>query len=391
MKAVCWYGTEDVRVAEVPDPAILQPTDAVIEVTSTGICGSDLHIYDGYVPFMEKGDILGHEAMGIVREVGDEVTKIKPGDRVVVPFPIACGKCWYCQNEQYSLCDNSNPDATVPETMYGGTPAGFYGYSHAFGGFAGGQAEYLRVPYADNGHIKIPENLTDDQVLFLSDNIPTGWMAADLCDIKPGDSVAVWGAGPVGLFAMQAAKLMGAEHIFAIDKVDHRLELAHNVCGATPIDRRNVNSAELLHELKIMTGGRGPDAVIDAVGLEATDGLLGAYHKAKQAVRLEQDRPIALHEAIMACRKGGVVSVTGVYVGMVDKFPMGAVFGKSLTIRGGQAPVQKYAGELLKRIESGEIDSTFVVTHHLSLDQAPEGYRMFRDDKEQVVKVVLKP
>lgn len=389
MRAACWYGTEDVRIKDVPDPHVLQPTDAVIDVTHAAICGSDLHMYDGYVPGMRKGDILGHEAMGVVREVGSAVSELKPGDRVVIPFPIACGACWYCTQGLFSLCDNSNPNAEIPEKMYGASAAGLYGYSHAFGGFAGGQAQKLRVPYADHDHLKVPDTLADEQVLFLSDILPTGWFAADCADIHEGDSVAVWGAGPVGLFAMLSAKLMGAGRVFAIDKAPHRLALAEEHAGAIPLDEGSLGLTGVQRELKLQTGGRGPDAVIDAVGMESTDGALGAYHKAKHALRLEQDRPVALTEAIMACRKGGTVSVPGVFAGFVDKFPMGAVFEKALTLRGGQTPVQRYAKELLGRIESGEIDPTFVITHHITLDQVPEAYREFRDMKDQVVKVVI--
>lgn len=392
MRAVAWYGTEDVRVIDAPEPTIIQPTDAIIKVTKAAICGSDLHMYDGYIPGMKPGDILGHEAMGVVTEVGNDVRTLHVGDRIVVPFPIACGRCWYCDNQMYSLCDNSNPNAQVPEAMYGASPAGLYGYSHSFGGYAGGQAEYLRVPFADSDHIKVPASLTDEQVLFLSDIYPTGWMGAELAGIKQGDNVAVWGAGPIGLFAMKAAKVMGAEQVFAIDHVPVRLMMAERECGAVPLHRTELGMKGVQDALKSLTGGRGPDAVIDAVGMEATDpGLLGAYHKAKHTLRLEQDRPTALHEAIMACRKGGTVSVPGVYSGMIDKFPMGAVFGKGLTIRGGQTPVQHYAKELLQKVETGELDPTFVITHRMSLEEAPEAYRAFRDKSDGYVKVVLTP
>lgn len=391
MKAVAWYGKQDVRVVQAPDPKVLQPTDAVIMVTRSAICGSDLHMYQGYIPTMRPGDILGHETMGIVVDVGGEVEKLTIGDRIVVPFPIACGKCHYCRESMFTLCDNSNPNAHMLEPMYGDSPAGLYGYSHAYGGFAGGQAEYLRVPFADTCHIKVPERLDDEQVLFLSDILPTGWMAAEYCDIQPGDSVAVWGAGPIGLFAMKSAKIMGAGDVFAIDSVKARLALAEKECGAIPLDREELGSSGIQEELRLRTGGRGPDAVIDAVGMEATDGLVGKYHKAKQAVRLEQDRPTALHEAIMACRKGGIVSVPGVYGGLADKFPMGALFAKGLTLRGGQTPVQRYGEELLGRIESGEIDPTFVISHRITLDEAPEAYRHFQLKDEGWVKVVVRP
>jgi threonine dehydrogenase-like Zn-dependent dehydrogenase len=392
MRALAWYGKEDVRVVDAPDPKVLQPTDAVIMVSRAAICGSDLHMYDGYIPTMKPGDILGHETMGVVVDVGNDVEKVGIGDRIVVPFPIACGKCRYCEQEMYTLCDNSNPNASIPEAMYGDSPAGLYGYSHAYGGFAGGQAEYMRVPFADTGHIKIPEALDDEQVLFLSDILPTGWMAAENCNIQPGESVAVWGAGPVGLFAMKSAKIMGAGDVFAIDEVPARLAMAEQHCSAIALDRGELGISGVQAELRSRTGGRGPDAVIDAVGMEATDhGVAGAYHKAKQAVRLEQDRPTALHEAIMACRKGGTVSVPGVYSGLADKFPLGALFAKALTLRGGQTPVQKYGEDLLGRIESGEIDPTFVITHRVTLDEAPDAYRHFRDKDEPWVKVVLTP
>ncbi|MGV8083678.1 MAG: zinc-dependent alcohol dehydrogenase [Coriobacteriia bacterium] len=391
MKAICWYGVGDVRLKDVPEPRILQPTDAVIEVTSAAICGSDLHIYDGYVPTMKKGDILGHEAMGIVREVGDSVERVEVGDRIVVPFPIACGHCWYCENDLWSLCDNTNPNAAIPEALYGATTAGQYGYSHAFGGFAGGQAEFLRVPFADTCHTKIPDNLTDDQVLFLSDILPTGWWAADCADVEPGDSVAVWGAGPVGQFAMLAARVMGAEEIFAIDFSQRRLKMAERYVGAVPLDRGELGLLGVQKKLKLLTGGRGPDGVIDATGMESGGGALGWYHKAKQTLRLEQDRPVALTEAIMACRKAGTVSVPGVFTGLIDKFPMGAVFAKALTLRGGQAPVQAYAEELLQLIDCGAIDPTFVITHHVPLEEVPQAYKMFRDEKDEAVKIVIRP
>ena len=392
MKAVCWYGKEDVRVMDVERATVLQPSDAVIEVTTSAICGSDLHMYDGYIPFMKPGDILGHEAMGIVRDVGSDVGTLSAGDRVVVAFPIACGACWYCRQELYSLCDNSNPKAEIPEKMYGSSPAGVFGYSHAYGGFAGGQAEWLRVPYADQGHLKVPGSLSDEQALFLSDVLPTGWFAAESAEIREGDSVAVWGAGPVGLFAMLAARLMGAEKIFAIDQVASRLKLAAEHCSAIPLDRGELGAAGVQEALRMYTGGRGPDRVIEAVGMEAdgAGGVVSAYHNVKHTLRLEQDRPTALTEAIMACRKGGTVSVPGVFSGFADKFPMGALFGKGLTMRGGQAPVQRYAPKLLGMVESGQIDPTFVITHIMALDEAPEAYRAFRYDKEDVVKVVLK-
>lgn len=390
MKAVCWYGTGDVRVKEVPEPTILQPTDAVIEVTRSAICGSDLHMYDGYVPFMRKGDILGHEAMGIVAEVGSEVTKLQAGDRVVVPFPIACGQCWYCEQGLHSLCDNTNPNARIPEMLYGASPAGLYGYSHAYGGFAGAQAEFMRVPYADTDHVKVPDQLQDDEALFVSDVLSTGWYAAECANVKPGDSVAVWGAGAVGQFAMLSATIQGAERVFAIDHSDRRLDMAQMNCGAIPLNHEDLGMRGVQEELRLQTGGRGPDSVIDAAGMESTDGPLGLYHKAKQALRMEQDRPIALHEAIMACRKGGTVSVPGVFGGMIDKFPMGAVFGKGLEMHGGQTPVQQYAQDLIGMIGRGDIDPTFVITDRIGFDQVPEAYAAFREDKD-IVKVVIEP
>lgn len=390
MKAVCWFGKGDVRVQDVPEPRILQPTDAIVQVTRSAICGSDLHMYDGYVPFMKPGDILGHEAMGIVVEVGPAVTRLAPGDRVVVPFPIACGKCWYCEQGQYSLCDNTNPNAQIPEKMYGSSPAGLYGYSHAFGGFAGAQAEYIRIPYADTDHIKLTDGLDDDDALFLSDVLPTGWFAADCARVGEGDSVAVWGAGAVGQFAMLAARKMGAHRVFAIDHSPQRLALAAERAAAVPLNHDELGFRGVHRELLLETGGRGPDSVIDAAGMESTDGMIGAYHKAKQTLRLEQDRPVALHEAIMACRKGGTVSVPGVFTGLIDKFPMGAVFGKSLEIRGGQTPVQKYAEKLRGMVERHEIDPTYIITDRVTLDDVPEAYAAFRDNKD-IVKVVIEP
>lgn len=390
MRAACWYGIHDVRIEEKPDPQILQPTDAIIRVTSAAICGSDLHMYDGYVPFMKQGDVMGHEAMGVVTEVGSEVKKLTPGDRIVVAFPIACGSCWYCQQGMYSLCDNSNPNAAVPEKLYGSSPAGLFGYSHAFGGFPGGQAEFLRVPFADVGHIKVPDHLDDDHVLFLSDVLSTGWFAADNADIEQGDDVAVWGAGPVGQFAMVSARHMGAGRVFAIDNSKRRLAMAEEFAGATPLDHAELGIKGVQRQLRLHTGGRGPDRAIDAAGMESTDGPLGAYHKVKHAMRLEQDRPVALTEAIMACRKGGTVSVPGVFSGMVDKFPMGALFAKGLTMRGGQTPVQRYAGELLGMIDRGDIDPTFVITQRITLDDVPECYSMLRESKDAAVKVVVR-
>ncbi len=389
MKATCWMGKTDMRVEETPDPKIMNPRDAIVKITSTAICGSDLHIYDGYIPTMEKGDILGHEFMGEVVEVGKGVTNLAVGDRVVVPFTISCGNCWSCQKGLYSLCENSNPTPKIAETLMGHSPAGLFGYSHMLGGYAGGQAEYARVPYADVGPLKVPEDLTDDQVLFLSDIFPTGYMAAENCDIQPGDTIAVWGCGPVAQFAIKSAYLLGAERVIAIDRFEYRLRMAREKAGAETL---NYEETDILEALKEMTGGRGPDACIDAVGMEAHgEGLPGAYDRTKQALRLETDRPLALREAILACRNGGTVSVPGVYGGFIDKFPMGAVMNRSLTIKSGQTHVQRYTRPLLERIQKGEIDPSFIITHHLPLDEAPHGYKMFRDKEDDCMKVVLKP
>jgi threonine dehydrogenase-like Zn-dependent dehydrogenase len=387
MKANCWYGKEKLRVEEVPDPKILNPRDAIVKISATAICGSDLHIYDGYIPTMEKGDVLGHEFMGEVVELGPGVKNLKVGDRVVVPFPIACGGCWSCQQQLYSLCENSNPNAWMAEEMWGHSPAGLFGYSHMLGGYAGGQAQYARVPYADVGPLKVPAGIADDRVLFLSDILPTAYMAAEQCGIRPGDIVAIWGCGPVGLLAIRCAYLLGAERVIAIDSVAYRLKMARDKAGAETIDRDETDTYDALME---MTGGRGPDACIDAVGMEA-HGLAGFYDRAKQAAMLETDRPLVLREAIMACRNGGTVSVPGVYGGFIDKMPMGAVVNRALTIKSGQTHVQRYLRPLLQRIEREELDPSFIVTHKLPLERAPEAYRMFRDKRDDCVKVVLTP
>ncbi|PWT89358.1 MAG: glutathione-dependent formaldehyde dehydrogenase [Proteobacteria bacterium] len=388
MKAVCWHGTHDVRVENVPEPKILNHQDAVVKVTLTAICGSDLHLYDGYIPTMHRGDILGHEFMGEVVEVGRDVRKLKMGDRVVVPFTICCGQCFYCQKGLWSLCDNTNPNAALCEKMYGATGAGLFGYSHLYGGFAGGQAQYARVPFADVGPIKVPEGLRDDQVLFLSDIFPTGFMAAENCNIQPGDTIAVWGCGPVGQFAIRSAYMLGAERVIALDHIQARLELARKG-GAEVLDFSDVDVVEKLKEL---TGGRGPDACIDAVGMEAHGMAIDAlYDRAKQAVRLETDRPHALRQAIQACRKGGTVSIPGVYGGLIDKFPIGAAFAKGLTFKMGQTHVPRYLQPLLDRIQRGEIDPSFLITHRLKIDDAASGYRTFRYDPEECIKVVMQP
>ncbi|MBV8072301.1 MAG: glutathione-dependent formaldehyde dehydrogenase, partial [Acidobacteriaceae bacterium] len=361
----------------------------IVKITSTAICGSDLHLYGGYVTSMESGDVLGHEFMGEVVELGRGVKNLRKGDRVVVPFPIACGSCFSCQRGLFSVCENSNPNAWMAEKLWGHSPAGIFGYSHLLGGFAGGQAEYARVPFADVGPIKVPDELTDDQVLFLSDIFPTGYMGAEMCNIQPGDTIAVWGCGPVGQFAMKSAFLLGAERVIGIDRVPERLRMAREKAGAETLNYEEVAVQEAL---KDMTGGRGPDACIDAVGMEAhTPGPIYAYDRAKQALMLETDRPIALREAIMACRNGGVVSVIGVYGGFIDKFPAGAFVNRSLTLRTGQCHVQRYLKPLLERIQKGEIDPSFVITHHLPLEQAAEGYAVFRNKEDECIKVVLKP
>ncbi|MBK9710940.1 MAG: glutathione-dependent formaldehyde dehydrogenase [Kouleothrix sp.] len=389
MKALCWHGKYDVRVEQVPDPEILNPRDAIVKITSTAICGSDLHLYDGYIPTMMAGDILGHEFMGEIVEVGREVTNRKVGDRVVVPFTISCGRCFFCQNQMWSLCDNSNPNAWMLEKTYGSSPSGLFGYSHMMGGYAGGQAEYARVPFADVGPIKVPDGLTDEQVLFLSDIFPTGYMAAENCDIKPGDTIAIWGCGPVGQFAIKSAYLLGAERVIAIDNVPDRLQMARAQGGAETIDFSN---EETLDRLKELTGGRGPDAVIDAVGLEAHGTSIDAlYDQVKTSLSMQTDRPHALREAITACRKGGTVSIPGVYGGFLDKFPLGTAFNKGLTFKMGQTHVQKYLGPLLERVERGEIDPSFVITHRLRLDDAAKGYQMFKHKDDGCIKVVLQP
>jgi threonine dehydrogenase-like Zn-dependent dehydrogenase len=389
MKANCWIGKRDVRVETVPDPQILNQHDAIVKITSTAICGSDLHLYNGFIPTMESGDILGHEFMGEVVETGRDVKKLKKGDRVVVPFPIACGGCFSCQHGMTSLCENSNPNAWMAEKLFGHSPSGLFGYSHMLGGYAGGQAEYARVPFADVGPVKIPEGLSDDQVLFLSDIFPTGYMGAEMCNIQPGDTVAVWGCGPVGQFAMKSAFLLGAERVIAIDRFPDRLAMAHDKVGAEVLNYEEVNIYDALKE---MTGGRGPDACIDAVGMEAhAPGLQYAYDRAKQALMLETDRPIALRQAIMTCRNGGTISVIGVYGGFIDKFPMGSLMNRSLTMRTGQCHVHRYLQPLLKRIMDGEIDPSFVITHHMRLEDAPEGYATFLNKEDNCVKIVLKP
>ncbi|WP_119678083.1 zinc-dependent alcohol dehydrogenase [Indioceanicola profundi] len=393
MKALCWHGKGDIRYDTVPDPKIEDPQDAIIKVTSCAICGSDLHLMDGYIPFMESGDVLGHECMGEVVEVGKETKNLKVGDRVVIPFTINCGKCDQCRRGNFSVCENSNRNASLAAKMFGHTTAGLFGYSHLTGGYAGGQAEYVRVPFADPTAIKVPKTgLTDDQLLFLSDIFPTGWQAAVHCDIQPTDVVAIWGCGPVAQFAIKSALMLGAHTVIAIDRVPERLALAKEA-GAITI---NFDEEPVLERLNELTGGRGPDKCIEAVGMEAhaglgAHGLMGMYDKAKSTLMLETERPVALREAIYACRPGGIVSVAGVFGGLADKIPLGAFMNKGLTMRTGQTHVKRFTDDLLRRIEEGQIDPTFVITHKLDLKDGPEAYHTFRDKKDGCIKVVLRP
>ena len=390
MKALCWNGKEDIRVEKVPDPKILNDSDAILKITLTAICGSDLHLYDGMIPTMEPGDILGHEFMGEVIETGANVKRLKVGDRVVVPFTIACGNCFFCKEKQWSLCDNSNPNAWLAEKMYGYSGSALFGYSHIYGGIAGGQAQYVRVPFADVGPIKIDSGLRNDQVLFLSDIFPTGYQAAENCNIKEGDTVAVWGCGPVGQFAVRSAFLLGAARVIAIDRVPERLKLAQ-AGGADTVDYTEVDS-DLFEAIKQMTAGRGPDSCIDAVGMEAHGTTLPAKIDAiKAKMMLATDRPNVLRQAIQVCRKGGTVSVPGVYGGMLDKIPFGAAFGKGLTFKMGQTHMMNYLQPLLDRIEDGQIDPSVIISHRVSIDKGPEMYKVFRDKQDHCTKVVLDP
>ena len=389
MNALCWYGTDDVRIARVAEPKILNPRDAIIKVTLTAICGSDLHLLDGFIPTMRRGDILGHEFMGEVVDVGRDNHSLKIGDRVVVPFTIACGRCFFCDRQLWSACDNSNPNAWMAEKLYGASASGLFGYSHMMGGYAGGQAEYVRVPFADVGPLKVPPQLSDEQVLFLSDIFPTGYMAAENCNIQPGDTVAVWGCGPVGQFAIKSAWMLGAGRVVAIDRQPERLRMAGDRGKAETI---NYEHQDVFETLKAMTGGHGPDACIDAVGLEAHGTSLDYYYdKAKTVAFLATDRISALRQAINCCRKGGTVSIPGVYGGFLDKVPLGAAFHKGLTMRMGQTHMMRYMAPLLDRVARGEIDPSFVITHRLRLEDAPGAYRMFRDKRDECIKVVMKP
>jgi threonine dehydrogenase-like Zn-dependent dehydrogenase len=389
MKALCWYGKEDVRVETVPDPKILNPHDAIIEVTRTAICGSDLHLYDGFIPTLEAGDILGHEFMGEVVETGSEVKNVKRGDKVVVPFTIACGQCFFCKRGLWSACDNTNPNAWMMEKMYGYSGSGLFGYSHMMGGYAGGQAQYARVPFADVGPLKITDGVADDKVLFLSDIFPTGYMAAENCDIKPGDVIAIWGCGPVGQFAIRSALLMGAAKVIAIDRFPERLQLAERG-GAEILDYSRCD--DVVEELKFRTGGRGPDACIDAVGMEAhATTPSGIYDEIESRLMLETDRPMVLRQAIQACRKGGTVSIPGVYAGFLNKINFGAAFGKGLTFKMGQTNMHKYMAPLLQKIMDGAIDPSEIISHRVPLRDAPRMYKVFRDKQDRCTKVVLDP
>jgi threonine dehydrogenase-like Zn-dependent dehydrogenase len=389
MRAITWHGKGDMRCETVPDPRIEHPQDCIIKVSSCAICGSDLHILDGVIPTMKSGDIVGHESMGEVVEVGPGCKRLKVGDRVVVPFPIACGECFFCQKGSFSGCERSNPNFEMARTLWGNSPAALFGYSHLLGGIAGGQAEYLRVPYADVGPLKVPEGLTDEQVLFLSDIFPTGYMAADFCDLKGGETVAIWGCGPVGQFAIRSAFLLGAERVIAIDTVPERLAMAR-AAGAQTLDHMEDDIYERIME---MTQGRGADACIDAVGTEPDTGssLMAVVDRIKVATFLGADRPHVLRQAIHCARNFGIVSVVGVYGGFLDKVPMGAVINRGITIKAAQTPAHRYLPKLLERIEKGEIDPSFVITHRAALEDAPELYKTFRDKKDGCIKVVLKP
>lgn len=387
MKALCWEGKHTVEVKNVKEPSIINPHDAIVRVTMAAICGSDLHLYDGYIPTMEKGDILGHETMGEVMEVGSSVKRIKVGDRIVIPFDIGCGHCHHCENEEYSACDNTNPNSVLADKLYGYSGSGIFGYSHLYGGYAGGQAEFIRVPFVDTNSLVVPRSLEDEQVLFLSDIFPTGYMAAENCSIQQGDTVAIWGAGPVGQMAIRSAFLLGAERVLSIDHYPNRLEMSAKA-GAEII---NFDEAEgILDEIKFRTGGRGPDSCIDAVGLEAHGHTItAALDRVKAATFLATDRPDALRQAMQACKKCGTVSVPGVYGGLLDKFPFGAAFGKGLTFKMGQTHTQKYMKPLLERIEKGEIDPSFVITDRVNIDEGPQAYKAFSEKKDECIKVVI--
>jgi threonine dehydrogenase-like Zn-dependent dehydrogenase len=390
MKAVCWMVTSKVETLTVADPTLLNPRDAIIKITRTAICGSDLHLYDGFIPTMEAGDVLGHEFMGIVEEVGLDVNNLRRGDRVVVPFTIACGSCLFCKKKLWAACDNTNPNAHLMEAAYGYSGAGLFGYSHMMGGYAGGQAQYARVPFADVGPLKIENDLPDEKVLFLSDIFPTGYMAAENAQIQPGDTVAVWGCGPVGQFAIASAFMLGAARVIAIDRLQERLELARS-WGAIVVDYSQ-EDVSVLTAIKDLTGGIGPDSCIDAVGLEAhSSELQGLYDKVKTSMMIETDRPSVLRQAIQCVRKGGTLSIPGVYGGLLDKVPFGAAFGKGITMKMGQTNMHNYMKPLLERIEKGHIDPSYIISHRKTLDEAPEMYKVWRDKKENVTKIVIDP
>jgi threonine dehydrogenase-like Zn-dependent dehydrogenase len=389
MRALCWNGVNDLRVETVPDPVIVNPQDIILRVTMSSTCGSDLHFIDGFLPSIRKGDVIGHEFMGEVVDIGPGVEKVKKGDRVVVPSPIGCGKCWYCQNELWSLCDNSNPHAEMQEPLLGYPTAAIYGYTHAFGGYAGSHAQYIRVPFANTDCFKVPEGISDETLVFISDAAPTGYMGADFCQIQPGDTVAVWGCGSVGLMAQKSAYLLGAERVIAIDRIPERLQMAREKVSAETINYTEVDS--VVDVLREMTGGRGPDACIDAVGMEAHGtGLDYTYDRIKQSLRMQSDRGEALRQAIMACRKGGTLSILGVY-GVMDKFPVGVIMNKGLTIRSAQQHGQKYVPRLLEHVERGELDPSFLATHRFSLEDAPHGYEIFKQKQEGCVRAVFTP
>src|ERR1700760_2181528 len=390
MKAVCWMGKHNMETRTVPDPGLLNPHDAIIKITSTAICGSDLHLYDGFIPTMEAGDILGHEFMGIVEEVGAEVKNLQGGDRVVVPFTIACGSCLFCKKHIWSACDNSNPNAHLMEAAYGYSGSGLFGYSHMMGGYAGGQAQYVRVPFANVGPLMIESGLPDEKILFLSDIFPTGYMAAENAEIEEGDTIAVWGCGPVGQFAIASAFMLGAGRVIAIDRLPERLEMARSI-GAVTVDFGE-EDVSVLTALKDLTGGIGPDACIDAVGLEShSRELQGFYDRVKTALMLETDRPSVLRQAIQAVRKGGTVSIPGVYGGLLDKVPFGAAFGKGITMKMGQTNMHNYMKPLLDRIERGQIDPSYIISHRITLEEAPRMYEVWRDKRESVTKIVIDP
>ena len=391
MKAVCWMGKEKIEIQTVKDPEIINPHDAIIKITRTAICGSDLHLYGGYIPTMESGDILGHEFMGIVEEVGKEVKKLKRGDRVVVPFTIACGNCAFCQTDKWSLCDNTNPNAHIAEEMYGYSGSALFGFSHIYGGYAGGQAQYARVPFADVGPIKIENDLPDEKVLFLSDIYPTGFQGADNANIKPGDTVAVWGCGPVGLFAIASAYMLGAGKVIAIDRFPERLKLAREYCGATTIDYSK-DDVIVVEALRDLTGGMGPDSCIDAVGMEAhSNTVLGAYDSVKQALMMETDRPFVLRQAIQSVKKGGTLSIPGVYGGVLDKVNFGAAFGKGVHMNMGQTDMHKYLHPLLKFVEDGKIDPSFLISHRIGIEQVPQAFKMWQEKQDAATKIVIDP